>query len=77
MIEIKYEIVQHVAVISENSRGWKKEVNIISWNDRKPKLDIREWTGDREKMSKGVTFNKEEAQELKNAIMNLDLKVLE
>lgn len=76
MAELKYEIVQNVAVLSENTKGWKKELNIISWNDRKPKLDIREWDENHEKMSKGITLNKEEASELKRTIMDLDLEVL-
>lgn len=76
MPDLKYEILQNVAVISQNSKGWRKELNVISWNDRKPKLDIREWDENHDKMTKGVTLNKEEASELKKAIMDLDLDVL-
>ncbi|GAB2562986.1 YdbC family protein [Gracilibacillus alcaliphilus] len=60
MAGIKYEIIKHVAVLSETSSGWKKEVNLISWNDREPKYDIRDWSPDHEKMGKGVTLSPEE-----------------
>jgi len=40
MAEPKWELVKNLGFISESS-GWKKEVNIISWNDKPPKVDIR------------------------------------
>ena len=43
MPEITYKITEEVGVISENSRGWTKELNLVSWNDRSPKYDIREY----------------------------------
>lgn len=71
MADIKYEIVEHIAVLSENSsNGWKKEVNIISWNDGKPKYDIRDWSPEREKMGKGITLSEEEVIELKKILNN-------
>mgnify|MGYP000891219208 FL=1 len=48
MAEFKYEIVEKIAVLSESSKGWRKELNLISWNDRDPKYDIREWSPDGE-----------------------------
>ena len=65
MAEIKFEIHKNLGVLNVNSKGWQKEVNIVSWNGRKPKLDIREWDANHEKMGKGLTFNREEALELK------------
>ena len=43
MAEIKYEIVKALGVLSEGSNGWKKELNLVSWNGRAPKYDIRDW----------------------------------
>jgi hypothetical protein len=40
MAEIKYEIIKHISVLSESAKGWKKEFNLISWNDRKPKYNM-------------------------------------
>jgi hypothetical protein len=42
MSDIKFEIIENLGVISEGAKGWKKEVNLISWNDRAPKIDIKE-----------------------------------
>ena len=73
MPEIVYEIVEKIAVLSESSKGWTKELNLISWNDRDPKYDIREWSPDHEKMGKGVTLSNEEAAILKKALDSRDL----
>ena len=35
MAEIKFEVTEKLGVIGEGSKGWKKELNLISWNDRK------------------------------------------
>lgn len=71
MAEIKYDIIETLAVLSEGSRGWKKELNLISWNEREPKYDIREWSEEHEKMRKGVTFTLSELQALKDALNEL------
>jgi hypothetical protein len=66
--EIKFEIVKTVGTISEGSKGWKKELNIIKWNDRDPKYDLRDWAPDRTKMGKGITLTKEEVVKLKELL---------
>lgn len=73
MAEFKYEIVDKVAILSESSKGWTKELNLISWNDREPKFDIREWSPDGEKMGKGVTLTHEEMVILKEALSRIEL----
>ena len=73
MSEIKYEIIKQVGVLSKTEKGWAKEFNLISWNDREPKYDIREWSPDREKMGKGVTLSKEELLALKELLDNTEL----
>ena len=60
MAEIKFEIVKNIGVISESSKGWTKELNLISWNGRDPKYDIRDWDPDHQKMGKGVTLTENE-----------------
>ena len=67
--EIKYEIVQHIGVLSEGEKGWKKELNLISWNDREPKYDIRDWSPDNSKMGKGITLSEDEIEKL-NHLLN-------
>lgn len=71
MADIKYEIIKTIGVLSEGSKGWTKELNLISWNDRDPKCDIREWAPDHEKMGKGVTLSIEEVAKLKQLLENL------
>lgn len=66
--EIKYDIVEEIGVLSENAKGWRKELNLISWNGAKPKFDIRDWAPEHEKMGKGVTLSEEELAALKSII---------
>ncbi len=64
MPEFTYKIVENLGTLSETAKGWTKEINLISWNGREPKLDIREWAPDHEKMGKGITLTEDEAQEI-------------
>lgn len=64
MADIKYEIIKEIGILSENSKGWRKELNLISWNGAAPKYDLRDWAPEHEKMGKGTTLNVEEVQEL-------------
>ena len=73
MAEIKYEILEKIGVLTESGRGWRKELNLISWNDRAPKYDLREWTPDGEKMGKGITLSKEDLVALKEILDRMDL----
>lgn len=68
MAELKYEIVETVAELSESPKGWKKELNLISWNGRDPKYDIRDWAPNREKMGKGITLTEDELMALKEVL---------
>ncbi|MEH7119142.1 YdbC family protein [Neobacillus vireti] len=71
MADIKYEIIQTLAVLSESAKGWKKEFNLISWNGREPKYDIRDWSENHEKMGKGITLSKDEIDKLKEILNGL------
>lgn len=64
MADFSYELIKHVGVIGTYPSGWKKEINVISWNGGEPKVDIRDWSENHEKMNKGVTLKKEEAMML-------------
>ena len=75
--EIKFEIKESIGILSEGSKGWQKEFNLISWNERKPKADIRDWAPEHEKMGKGVTLNKAELIQLKELLNSIDLEDLE
>ena len=66
--EFSYEIVEHIAVLSTSKTGWTKELNLISWNGRTAKYDIREWSPEHEKMGKGITLTDEEFTKLKELL---------
>lgn len=74
MADIKFEIIQKIGVLSTSSRGWQKELNLVSWNDRAAKYDIREWSPDGTTMGKGVTLTKEELIALRDLVNQLEEK---
>ena len=64
MGEFQYSIIKEFGEISPGKDGWKKELNLISWNNRSAKLDVRDWAPGHEKMGKGITLTTEEAVKL-------------
>jgi hypothetical protein len=73
LAEIKYEIVEKIGFISESSRGWKKELNLISWNGREPKYDLRDWAPEYDKMGKGITLTKDDLKSIREILNKMDL----
>lgn len=57
--------------MSTGTKGWTKELNLVSWNGREPKYDIREWSPEHDKMGKGVTLSKEELEALKDLLQKM------
>jgi hypothetical protein len=72
MADIKFEIKEELGVISEGSKGWKKELNLVSWNGAAPKYDLRDWAPEHEKMGKGVTLTAEEVKKLYEILGNIE-----
>jgi len=70
MDNIKYEIIKHFGVVSSEKSGWQKELNLVSWNNRAPKLDVRDWAPGHEKMRKGVTLTDAEAAQLAELLVS-------
>lgn len=68
MKDIQYEIVKEIAVLSTGESGYTKEINLISWNGKEPKYDIRSFSPNREKCGKGVTLTEAEAGKLLAAL---------
>lgn len=73
MAEFKFEIKEHIGVISEDTKGWKTELNLVSWNGRDPKYDIRSWDENHEKMGKGITLTQDQLATLKGILQDIDL----
>jgi hypothetical protein len=74
--EFSYNIEEEIAVLSENAKGYSKELNYISYNGAPKKLDIRTWSTDEDgekRMGKGITLTNEEAAALRDALNELEL----
>jgi len=68
MPDFKFEILKSYGVLSKSESGWQKELTIVSWNDREPKYDIRNWSPQKERIGRGITLTKEELLSLKNIL---------
>ena len=73
MAEIKYEVVQRIAVLSQRPRGWERQLNMVSWNGNPPKYDIRDWSPDGSRMAKGISLTEEELKTLKDILNDMEL----
>ena len=73
MSEIKYEIIKQIGVLSTSASGWTKELNLMSWNDRAPKYDLRDWSADRKRRGKGASLSAEELLALKELLNTVEL----
>ena len=62
--DVSCEIIRHIGILSKNTTGWTKELNLVSWYGKEPRYDIRDWGPEHEKMGKGVTLSKDEMDEL-------------
>ena len=60
--------MKQIGVLDEKTRGWRREINLISWGDAKPKIDIRDWSSGHRKMGKGISLTEEEIEKLKELI---------
>lgn len=74
--EFKFAIVKEIGVLSTSRTGWNREINLVSWNDGKPKLDIRDWSPDHSKMGKGISLTNEEVSILREILAEIDLDTL-
>lgn len=72
MADLKYEIKRKYGILGEGANGWKKELNYVSWNERTPKLDIRDWEPGYKRMGRGITLTKPEAMQLKNILQDIN-----
>ena len=73
MADIKFEIEKELGSISESPKGWTKELNLISWNGKEAKYDLRDWAPEHEKMGKGVTLSIDELKKLRDMLNEMNL----
>jgi hypothetical protein len=74
--DFSFKIINQIGVISEKTKGWKKEFNRVSWGNSEPKYDIRDWDENHEKMGKGVTLTEQEIRRLKE-ILEVEITYLD
>lgn len=58
-----FELLERLGTISTN-KGISREVNIVSWNGKPAKIDIRGWDDDHENPTKGLALTEDEAKAL-------------
>jgi len=69
---ISYKVIANVGTLARYRTGWSKEVNIVSWNEGSAKIDIRDWSEDHEKMSRGIILTADETQRLVDSVQARD-----
>lgn len=62
--EVSFRVVEELGVLDRYKTGWSREINIVSWNGKPPKFDIRDWDPDHQRMSRGITLHEREAVKL-------------
>lgn len=67
--EISYKVMKPMEVLSENNKGYTKEINLVSWNYASAKLDIREWHPEHKKCGKGIALSESEGRKLMEALI--------
>lgn len=72
--EATFEITEKIGVITEYSTGWKRELNIVSWNEGTPKYDIRDWNSDHSRMSRGITLTEDEMEKVITLLENMSTR---
>lgn len=60
----RFSIIDKIGALAIYKNGWRKELNVVKWNDNPPKFDLRDWSPDHEHMGRGTTLNREEAEKL-------------
>lgn len=67
--DFSYEVTEEIGVIGNPTpSGWTTQLNLVSWNGKEPKLDIRSWNEDHSRMGKGISLSMEDAKELANLL---------
>lgn len=62
--EVTFEIIKNLILLEEYKNGWTKEINLVSWNDKDPVIDIRTWGKNKEVIGKGISINDKEFKDI-------------
>ncbi|MBR5280765.1 MAG: hypothetical protein IKU26_07370 [Clostridia bacterium] len=74
---IQCTLKHHLGTLRENEKGWSREVNVVSWEGAASRLDIRDWSKNKDRSSKGVTFTRVEVERLRDMLAILNTSVIE
>jgi len=69
---VEFTIHEHIAVLDRyegREVPWTREINVVSWNGGQPKIDIRDWSSDHRRMSRGITMTEEQAMKMAAALV--------
>lgn len=70
-MDVTYEIKKYYGAIDERKNGWRREVNLVSWNEGQDKFDIRSWDEAYERMTRGITLTEIEAKNLYEVLKSI------
>ena len=71
MNDFTYKIVDHIADIAKKG-SWTLELNRVSWSGRPATFDLRKWSEDHTKMSKGLSLSAEELAALGKVLASIE-----
>ena len=71
--DFNFRIIKNLGTMSQSPTGWAKEINLVSWNGNKAKYDIRDWSPEHEKMTRGIRLTSFEAKKLRDFLCSVDL----
>ena len=74
---IQCTLKHHLGTLRESEKGWSREVNVVSWEGAASRLDIRDWSKNKDRSSKGVTFTRAEVERLRDMLAILNTSVIE
>ena len=64
------EVIKKIALISGSEKGFRQELNLVSWNGKDPKYDLRSWSPEGIAL-KGLTLTEDEAKELQKVLNDM------
>ena len=71
---VTFEIVEHIGILSEDEKGFQKEVNLVRWNEGSAKIDIRCWDKEHLHMTRGITLTPWETKMLYESLKSYFMK---
>ena len=55
-----FEIKEHIGTIYTSPGGWTTELNVVSWDGKPAKYDLRAWDPDHKRCDRGLRLHKED-----------------